>query len=58
MTRLPALTQAQLGTSASELVLIAKSGFSKGLRKLADATPRVVLKEAAEILDELKGTGR
>ena len=56
--KLPALTQAGLNTSAGELVLVARSGFSAGLRKLADATPRVVLKEAAEILDELKDTGR
>jgi hypothetical protein len=52
--KLPALTQAGFNTSATELVLVSKSGFTTALRKLADETPRVVLKEASEVLDDLK----
>jgi AAA+ ATPase superfamily predicted ATPase len=52
--KLPALTQAGVSTSATELVLVSKSGFTTGLRKLADETPRVILKEASEILHDLK----
>lgn len=52
--KLPALAQAGLNTSATELVLVSKSGFTTGLLELADKTPRVVLKEASEILADLK----
>lgn len=54
--KLPALAQAGLDTTASELVLVSKSGFSAGLRELADTIPRVLLMPASDVLDELKAT--
>ncbi len=52
--KLPALGQAGFTTSATEIILVSRSGFTTGLRRLADTTPRVVLKEASDILDDLK----
>ena len=52
--KLPALNQAGFDTSETEIVLASKSGFTNGLRELAATHPRVLLKEATDILDDLK----
>lgn len=53
--KLPALTQAGFNNSATEILLVSKSGFTTGLRRLADRTPRVTLMNGSEVLDDLKG---
>jgi hypothetical protein len=52
--KVPALRQAGFKVADAELVLASRSGFSAGLLELAQRTPKVVLVDAASVLDDLK----
>jgi hypothetical protein len=51
--KLPALAQAGFDVSEAEIVLASRSGFSAGLRTLAEATPQTKLVEASDLLAQV-----